>query len=189
MRCIRIDYAQEIKIRAPFSLFAELYLPLGLMLGFHAMPDSQKTFSQPLWFQKSISLSRRPRGFHLITEEIIREIQEIQRVEVGLLHLFLQHTSAALSINENADPDVRVDMETVFNRIVPENQPLVHTLEGPDDMPAHVKSSLLGCSLTIPVSAGRLALGTWQGIYLCEHRNYATPRTIVLTLHGEQRLT
>lgn len=153
------------------------------------MPVSQKTSSQPLWFQKSISLSPRSRGFHLITEEIIRGIREIQLVEVGLLHLFLQHTSAALSINENADPDVRVDMETVFNRIVPENQLLVHTLEGPDDMPAHVKSSLLGCSLTIPVTSGRLALGTWQGIYLCEHRNYATPRTIMLTLHGERRLT
>jgi secondary thiamine-phosphate synthase enzyme len=124
----------------------------------------------------------------LITEEIISEFSEIQNVEVGLLHLFLQHTSASLSINENADPDVRTDMETVFNRLVPENQPLVHTMEGPDDMPAHVKNSLIGCSLTIPVTSGRLSLGTWQGIYLCEHRNHATPRRLVLTLHGERRL-
>jgi secondary thiamine-phosphate synthase enzyme len=124
----------------------------------------------------------------LITEEIISEFSEFQNVEVGLLHLFLQHTSASLSINENADPDVRTDMETVFNRLVPENQPLVHTMEGPDDMPAHVKNSLIGCSLTIPVTSGRLSLGTWQGIYLCEHRNHATPRRLVLTLHGERRL-
>jgi secondary thiamine-phosphate synthase enzyme len=186
---IQIATARETDLHPLLLPFAAIYLPLNTMRGSRSMPDSQKTSSQPLWFQKTISLSRRPRGFHLITKEIIRDIREIELIEVGLLHLFLQHTSAALSINENADPDVRVDMETVFNRIVPENQPLVHTLEGPDDMPAHVKSSLLGCSLTIPVTAGRLALGTWQGIYLCEHRNYATPRMIVLTLHGERRLT
>ncbi len=152
------------------------------------MPTSADTPSRSLWSQKSICLRPRRRGFHLITEEIISEFSEFQNVEVGLLHLFLQHTSASLSINENADPDVRTDMETVFNRLVPENQPLVHTMEGPDDMPAHVKNSLIGCSLTIPVTSGRLSLGTWQGIYLCEHRNHATPRRLVLTLHGERRL-
>jgi secondary thiamine-phosphate synthase enzyme len=107
-------------------------------------------------------------------------------LEVGLLHLFLLHTSASLSINENADPDVRVDMETCFNHIVPEQGlPLVHTLEGPDDMPAHVKSSLLGASLTIPIRAGQLALGTWQGIYLCEHRHRGGSRKLIATVHGE----
>ena len=157
------------------------------------MPTTNNATLPPLWFQKSFYLPASSRGFHLITKEIVREFPEIQRIEVGLLHLFLQHTSASLSINENADPDVRSDMETVFNHLVPESQPpqsqpLLHTLEGPDDMPAHVKSSLLGCSLTIPVTSGRLSLGTWQGIYLCEHRNHATPRSIMLTLHGEQRL-
>lgn len=163
-------------------------------LGFHPMPTIDNASSQPLWFQKSFFLPASSRGFHLITKEIVRKFPEIQRIEVGLLHLFLQHTSASLSINENADSDVRSDMETVLNRLVPESQPsdgqpLLHTLEGPDDMPAHVKSSLLGCSLTIPVTSGRLSLGTWQGIYLCEHRNHATPRSIMLTLHGERRLT
>lgn len=106
-------------------------------------------------------------------------------MRVGMLHVFIQHTSASLSINENADPDVRVDMETAMNRIVPENQPFVHTMEGPDDMPAHVKASLLGASLTIPVGEGSLQFGTWQGIYLCEHRNHAEGRWLVATLWGE----
>ena len=137
------------------------------------------------WSQKTIRIGPYPRGFHLITREVISAVPELQDVRIGILQVFLQHTSASLTINENADPDVRTDMETALNRLVPENQPFVHTIEGPDDMPAHVKSSLLGASLMIPVSAGALALGTWQGIYLCEHRNDATPRTLVLTLQGE----
>ena len=137
------------------------------------------------WSQKTIRIGPYPRGFHLITREVISAVPELQDVRIGILQVFLQHTSASLTINENADPDVRTDMETALNRLVPENQPFVHTIEGPDDMPAHVKSSLLGASLMIPVSAGALALGTWQGIYLCEHRNDATPRTLVQTLQGE----
>ena len=137
------------------------------------------------WSQKTIRIGPYPRGFHLSTREVISAVPELQDVRIGILQVFLQHTSASLTINENADPDVRTDMETALNRLVPENQPFVHTIEGPDDMPAHVKSSLLGASLMIPVSAGALALGTWQGIYLCEHRNDATPRTLVLTLQGE----
>ncbi|RLT13795.1 MAG: YjbQ family protein [Planctomycetota bacterium] len=137
------------------------------------------------WSQKTIRIGPYPRGFHLITREVISAVPELQNVRIGILQVFLQHTSASLTINENADPDVRTDMETALNRLVPENQPFVHTIEGPDDMPAHVKSSLLGASLMIPVSAGALALGTWQGIYLCEHRNDATPRTLVLTLQGD----
>jgi secondary thiamine-phosphate synthase enzyme len=137
------------------------------------------------WSQKTIRIGPYRRGFHLITREVISAIPELQDVRIGILQVFLQHTSASLTINENADPDVRTDMETALNRLVPENQSFVHTIEGPDDMPAHIKSSLLGASLMIPVSAGALALGTWQGIYLCEHRNDATPRTLVLTLQGD----
>ena len=137
------------------------------------------------WSQKTIRIGPYRRGFHLITREVISAIPELQDVRIGILQVFLQHTSASLTINENADPDVRTDMETALNRLVPEDQPFVHTIEGPDDMPAHIKSSILGASLMIPVSAGALALGTWQGIYLCEHRNDATPRTLVLTLQGD----
>jgi len=138
------------------------------------------------WLQKPLTLTARRRGFHLVTEEILSAIPELEGFSVGLLHLFLLHTSASLSINENADPDVRKDMETVLNRIVTENQPLTHTLEGPDDMPAHVKSSVLGCSLSVPIGGGRLLLGTWQGIYLGEHRNHAGPRSLVATIHGTE---
>jgi len=137
------------------------------------------------WSQKTIRIGPYRRGFHLITREVISAMSELQDVRIGILQVFLQHTSASLTINENADPDVRTDMETALNRLVPEDQSFVHTVEGPDDMPAHIKSSLLGASLMIPVSAGALALGTWQGIYLCEHRNDATPRTLVLTLQGD----
>lgn len=136
------------------------------------------------WHQLRLTLAARRRGFHLVTEEILSSIPEIESFSVGLLHLFLLHTSASLTINENADPDVRVDMETVFNRVVPENQPLIHTIEGPDDMPAHVKASMLGCSLVLPIESGRLALGTWQGIYLCEHRNQGGRRSLVATIQG-----
>jgi secondary thiamine-phosphate synthase enzyme len=137
------------------------------------------------WIQRQIELRRRPRGFHLITDDVVAAIPELKEFRAGLLHVFIQHTSASLSINENADPDVPADLESSFNAIAPEDFPYRHTCEGPDDMPAHVKSSLLGSSLTIPVRDGQLALGTWQGIYLCEHRDRASQRTLVLTLHGD----
>jgi len=121
----------------------------------------------------------------LVTDEVVTALPEMCEIGVGLLHVFIQHTSASLSINENADPDVPVDLERSFNSIVPESFPYIHTCEGPDDMPAHVKASLLGSSLSIPVTDGRLALGTWQGIYLCEHRNRASKRRLVLTLWGD----
>ncbi|MBA62597.1 MAG: hypothetical protein CMJ76_09555 [Planctomycetaceae bacterium] len=138
-----------------------------------------------LWSQRTITLDARQRGFHLITGEILDGLPEIADVAIGLLHIFIQHTSASLTINENADPDVRVDLESSLNAIAPENFPYIHTMEGPDDMPAHVKSSLLGASVIVPVANGKIALGTWQGIYLAEHRDYATPRRLVLTLQGE----
>jgi len=137
------------------------------------------------WHQTTLTLAPRSRGFHLITAEVARALPEIAEVQIGLLHVFIRHTSASLTINENADPDVRIDLESSMNAIAPEDFPYIHTCEGPDDMPAHVKSSLLGASLTIPVSGGRLALGTWQGIYLAEHRDHAAGRRIVLTLQGE----
>lgn len=139
-----------------------------------------------MWIQKTIRLQPRGRGFHLITSEVLTQLPELVSLQVGLLHLFIQHTSASLCINENADPTVRSDMEKHFNQAVPENAPYYdHTLEGADDMPAHIKSVTLGCSLSIPVRQGRLALGTWQGIYLGEHRNQGGARTLVATLHGE----
>lgn len=137
------------------------------------------------WFQREILFASRGRGFHLITREVIAAVPEIGGYSVGLAHLFIRHTSAALALNENADPTVRADMEAYFNRIAPENAPyFTHTLEGPDDMPAHLKAILLGSSLTIPISDGRLALGTWQGIYLCEHRDDGGRRRVVVTLSG-----
>jgi len=137
------------------------------------------------WFQQTITLAARCRGFHLITREVVNAMPAIADVTVGQLQVFIQHTSASLTINENADPDVRLDLESAINAIAPENFPYVHTLEGSDDMPAHVKSSLLGASVLVPVTEGRLNLGTWQGIYLAEHRDDATPRRLVLTLQGE----
>ncbi len=139
-----------------------------------------------MWHQKAFALARKPRGFHLVTSEVLEHLPEIHSLRVGILNLFIQHTSASLTINENADPDVRLDMETYFNHIAPESGlPLVHTIEGPDDMPAHVKSSMLGASVTIPIQEGALAFGTWQGIYLCEHRNAGGPRRVIATVHGE----
>lgn len=137
--------------------------------------------------QRQIQLAPRSRGCHLITQEVLEGIPELQDVSVGLLNVFIQHTSASLSINENADPDVRVDMEMALNKIASEDFPYVHTMEGPDDMPAHVKNSLLGCSLMIPVTSGRLALGVWQGIYLCEHRDRGGTRSLMLTLQGDAK--
>lgn len=136
--------------------------------------------------QKEIRLGARQRGFHLITDEIIRSLPEIKQVKKGIAHIFIQHTSASLSINENADPDVRVDMESYFNRYVPENAPFyTHTAEGSDDMPGHIKASLLGSSLSVPVTNGQFNLGTWQGIYLCEHRSRGGARKLVITIMGE----
>ncbi len=137
------------------------------------------------WSQRQLTLPAFSRGFHLITSHVASALKELQDVEVGLLHVFIQHTSASLTLNENADPTVRGDFERHFNVMVPENAPYyVHTYEGPDDMPAHLKASLLGASVTVPVSQGQLALGTWQGIYLCEHRDRAGGRRLVLTLQG-----
>ena len=139
-----------------------------------------------MYYQTEITLKARPRGFHLITNEILNAVPEISKIKTGLVNIFIKHTSASLTINENVSPDVRTDMENHFNVMVPENAPYYeHTLEGPDDMPAHIKASLLGASLTIPVSNGRLNLGTWQGIYLCEHRDYGGARKIVVTVIGE----
>lgn len=138
-----------------------------------------------LWIQKTISLPSRSRGFHLITAEILSNLPELSRFQVGFLQIFIQHTSASLTINENADPDVRHDLETASNRICPENLDFLHTCEGTDDMPAHVKASLFGSQLLIPIQRGRLLLGTWQGIYLCEHRNEAGRRELVLTAWGD----
>jgi secondary thiamine-phosphate synthase enzyme len=141
-----------------------------------------------LWVQRVIRLAAKPRGIHLVTEEILAQLPELGQVRVGLLHVFLRHTSASLAINENADPSVRSDMERFLRRLVPEDPRLYeHTVEGPDDMTSHIKSVLLGCSLLIPVMDGRLGLGTWQGIYLCEHRERARPRTLIATLWGEGR--
>jgi len=137
------------------------------------------------WFRHRLTLPAYRRGFHIITRQVVEAVPELAQIQIGTLHIFIQHTSASLSINENADPDVPVDMESAFNAIAPEDFPYQHTCEGPDDMPAHVKASLLGNSLTIPVERGRLLLGTWQGIYLCEHRNHGGSRSLVLTLHGE----
>ncbi len=137
-----------------------------------------------MWYQQTVELPSMKRGFHLITERLIGALPQLATVRVGLLHVFIQHTSASLTINENADPDVRTDFETAMNHAVPVDLPYVHTLEGPDDMPAHVKASMLGSSVSIPVSDGRLMLGTWQGVYLCEHRDRGGRRRIVLTLWG-----
>lgn len=139
-----------------------------------------------MWHQKTIRLPAVKRGFHLITHLIETEVPELAKMKVGLAHVFIKHTSAGLTINEDADPTVRQDFESHFNKMVPENAPYYrHTTEGPDDMPAHIKASLLGSSVTVPVTDGRFSLGTWQGIYLCEHRDHASRRTLVVTLQGE----
>ena len=138
------------------------------------------------WFQKEITLSPKARGFHLVTTEILDKVPEIHGFEIGVAHIFIQHTSASLALNENADPTVRDDMEQHFNRMVPENAPYYrHTSEGPDDMPAHIKAVLLGSSVSVPIRRGELVLGTWQGIFLCEHRDRARERRLVVTLSGQ----
>lgn len=139
-----------------------------------------------MWLQKEIFLKPRPRGFHLITDELLRELPELRNFKVGMMNVFILHTSASLTLNENADPTVRQDFESYFNRAVPEDEPCYrHQDEGPDDLPAHIKSSLLGASLNIPISNGQPRLGTWQGIYLCEHRNHGASRRVVVTMQGE----
>lgn len=138
-----------------------------------------------MWFQQTLTLSARPRGFHLITDEVIGQIHAISQIRVGLLHLLLLHTPASLTLNENCDPGVRRDMERHFLRAVPDSASYEHDDEGPDDMPAHIKASLLGASLTLPVKNGRVALGTWQGIWLGEHRIHGGSRKIIATLQGE----
>lgn len=138
-----------------------------------------------MWYQQTLTLSAKPRGFHLVTEEVIDQLPALSRLKTGLLHLLLQHTSASLTLNENCDPTVRGDMERYFLRTVPDNGQWEHDYEGPDDMPSHVKSSLLGVSLMLPVNNGRLQLGTWQGIWLGEHRIHGGSRRIIATLQGE----
>ena len=138
-----------------------------------------------MWIQREIVVKAKPRGFHLITREVLEQLPEIHQFDIGILHLFIKHTSASLAINENADPTVRTDMEKHFNVLVPENAPYFeHTYEGSDDMPAHIKSTLIGSSQSIPISDGKLAMGTWQGLYLCEHRNHGGSRTLVVTIQG-----
>lgn len=139
-----------------------------------------------MWLQKQVRLAPKPRGFHLVTDEVLAQVPEIRGVRAGLAHFLLQHTSASLSVNENADPTVRQDMESHLNVLAPENAPHYrHTAEGPDDMPAHLKSGLLGCELTLPVADGRLALGVWQGLYLGEHRDRGGARLVLVTVQGE----
>jgi secondary thiamine-phosphate synthase enzyme len=140
------------------------------------------------WYQKEISLKPRSRGFHLVTDEIVSQLPELKNTKTGLMHILIKHTSASITLNENYDPDVRSDMEKYFNRTVKENESWYdHNSEGSDDMPAHIKSTLIGSSLTIPITNGKLNLGTWQGIYLCEHRNRAGSRSVVVTIFGDEK--
>lgn len=140
-----------------------------------------------IWRQKEISLKPRERGFHIVTDEIVHQLPELNKIQIGLMHMLIKHTSASITLNENYDPDVRSDMEKYFSQAVKENEPWYnHNSEGTDDMPAHIKSTLIGNSLTIPITSGKLNLGTWQGIYLCEHRNHAGSRKIIVTISGEK---
>ncbi len=139
-----------------------------------------------MWKQKQITLPNYTRGFHIITDEIVNEIPELKDIKIGTVQVFIKHTSASLTINEDADPTVRADFEAHFNQMVPENAPYYkHTIEGPDDMPAHLKSSILGSSVNIPITNGKLNMGTWQGIYLCEHRNHGGQRKLIVTIQGK----
>jgi len=150
------------------------------------IPPQAEKYKQMYWFQKEIKLRPQSRGFHLVTNEVVSHLPEMTGIKIGLAHILLKHTSASLTLNENFDPSVRSDMEKFFNNTVKENESFfLHTSEGADDMPAHIKSSLLGTSLTIPISNGNFNLGTWQGIYLCEHRNHGGSRKILITLQGE----
>ena len=141
-----------------------------------------------MWIQKNITIGKKEKGFHLITDQLINQLPEINRIYIGLLNVFILHTSASITLNENMDSSVREDFKSFFNRLVPENQIyFTHTYEGSDDMPAHLKSSILGSSVVIPISNGGLKLGKWQGIYLCEHRKHASARNIMLTIHGKKK--
>ena len=141
-----------------------------------------------MWIQRRLELAPHPRGFHLVTRELVAALPELAQLRVGLVHLLIQHTSASLALNENASPDVRRDFESWFSAAVPEHTPLwTHRLEGSDDMPAHIKAALIGSSLTLPVTDGRLALGTWQGVYLCEHRDHGGARSLLATAWGERQ--
>jgi secondary thiamine-phosphate synthase enzyme len=137
------------------------------------------------WLQQHLRLSPRPRGFHLVTDEILAALPGLAAFRVGILQVFLRHTSASLCLNENADPDVPPDLEMAMSTVVPEGLPYIHTTEGPDDMPAHVKAALIGAAVSVPIANGRLCLGTWQGLYLCEHRDHGGPRQLVLTVWGD----
>jgi len=139
------------------------------------------------WLQKTVHLTPKSRGFHLVTNELLAQLPELSTFTIGVAQLFIQHTSASLALSENVEPEVRADLETHFNRLVPEDAPYyTHTYEGPDDMPAHIKAVLIGSSVTIPVTKGRFNLGTWQGVYLCEHRQRGGPRRLVVTIWGER---
>lgn len=176
---------QNIQVAAFGALliaFADIGFSVSYRFAFSKMAVSGAT----VWFQKVLPIRAKPRGVHVITEEI-EKIPELKKYKVGLAHLLLQHTSASICINECWDPSVRADMEMMLNRLVPEHgPPYKHTLEGPDDMPGHVKTALVGPSVTVPITNGKLNLGTWQGIWLCEHRNHAGSRKIVVTLQGVQ---
>lgn len=149
-------------------------------------PTQKFLFGKPkMWIQRTFQLSPRKRGFHLITKEVLAAAGDLSPFQIGILHLFIQHTSASLTLNENADPDVRQDMEMAMSKVAPESWPYIHTLEGPDDMPAHIKASMMGSSVSVPIRSGKLLLGTWQGIYLGEHRDHGGPRTLVVTVQGE----
>lgn len=139
----------------------------------------------PRWIQRQIILTERPRGIHLITDELLRQLPEIYDFQVGLVHFFLQHTSASLAINERVDDDVRIDLERHLNTLAPEDAPYTHSYEGPDDMPGHIKSVLIGAEVTVPIANGRLSFGAWQGLYLCEHRNQGGRRRVIVTIQGE----
>lgn len=141
-----------------------------------------------MWYQTKVTLDPKSRGFHIITDEILREIPEIKNIKTGIAHIFIQHTSASLTINENADPSVRRDFATHFKRMVPEDMSMYeHTVEGPDDMTSHIKSSMLGHSVSIPITNGKWNFGTWQGVFLCEHRNQGGARKLIVTLHGKKK--
>jgi secondary thiamine-phosphate synthase enzyme len=138
------------------------------------------------WLQKTITLPAKSRGMHVITHEVVAQLPKLQQLRLGVCHLFLQHTSASLALNERVEPEVRVDLERFLNRLAPEGAHYTHAYEGPDDMPSHIKALLIGASVTVPITDGRFNLGTWQGIYLCEHRNHGGPRTLVATAWGEE---